>query len=102
VEDDLLTVDGLFERGGVLERTRARVDPIEPRIGNAVPGEDGDACAAIEEGRDQGAARQPGGAGDQHPAVAPGVGRYHRFHGALARHAVSSASWSATVSMHCQ
>ena len=102
MEDDLLTVDGAFERSGVLEGAGPRFDLIEPRVRYAVAGEDGDPSATIQEGCDQGAPGQPGGAGDQHPAVAPGVERYHRFHGALARHAVSSASWSATVSMHCQ
>jgi hypothetical protein len=92
VEDDLLTVHGPDEGGGVLERAGPRFDALEPRVRHVVVGEDGDARASIEERPDQGAARQPGGARDQHPAVAPGVGRYHRFHGALARQAVSSAS----------
>jgi len=102
MEDDLLTLDGAFQGGGVLEGPGPRFDAAQPRARHTVVSEDGNARAAIEKGRNQRAARQPCGARDQHPAVAPDLGRYHRFHGALARHAVSSASWSATVSMHCQ
>ncbi len=68
-------------------------------------GQDGDPSVPLEQGRHQGPAGQARRPSDEDLSVGPRVAvrrGYHRFHGALARHAVSRASWSATVSMHCQ